>query len=435
MSEITISQYDLINKTVDPELGIIEDLALIGLQPSELDIHIAVAVSQDPSAISPLTKNFPSIKKNDRQAAGAGLSFAAAIWSTIGESLERYSASIISPEEIKISTISDLQGEAISPYDFVRFSKKQHMSPDFPFLRYSPEKKIAWTKGARIVKNEEVWIPSDFVYMAHAGGNSRLDKGYSTGLGAHKVKQKAASVAIREVVERDAYMSRYLIGAKPPEIPSELLRDLLEEVWDSLEQRSISIRVFDLTNEFSLPTALCHILLPNDMGIASGASCQVSAKGCVEKAVIECLHTYNWLIDMDRWNVKAELSDIAHFMDHVSYHRNSEAKARYEQFLDAEQGAPMMDVEQFYGNDLEELEYIVNKIEKAGHEVYIADVTSLDVERLGFFVFRSVIPSLQPISSGIDFPHLDERRLRKVAELNGIEWHDNIINMHPHPFP
>lgn len=434
MNEITLSQFKIISQIVDPELGVIEEIAPIGLQPSEKNLHIAVGVTQNPSAISPLSRDNPG-PRNDRQAAGAGLDFKTTIWSTIGESLERYSASIIDPELISISKAADLDGIVLSPSEFVRFSKEQYSDPDFPFLQYDAEEPIAWVKGLRVVSGKEVWIPADYVYLAHAGGNTRLDKGYSTGLGAHRIPARAASAAIKELIERDAYMSRYLTNLKPPEIPERIMQRMLGQLLNDLKISDVSIRAFDLTNEFSLPTALCHIFLPGNLGIASGASCQLTASACLEKAAIECLHTYNWLIDMNRWNISTEHNDIKDFVDHVSYHRNSDAAKRYAQFLNGVGGIPMMDVEQYEGSDTEEFEYIVSRIEDAGHAVYIIDVTSTDIEELGFYVFRAVIPSLQPIYAGNDMIHLDKRRLRQVAQNNNIAWDDIMINTHPHPFP
>ena len=434
MSGITLFQANLISKVVDSELGIIEELAGIGLQASEQNLHIAIGISQNASAISPLTRNSPRPRR-DRQAAGAGLSYSTAVWSTIGESLERYSASIIDPEKITVSKLSELIGRVVSPLDFVRFSEEQQASSDFPFLRFSSDEKIAWVKGIHILTGEEVWIPSDHVYLAHAGGNSRLDRGYSTGLAAHRIPEKAASNAIREVVERDAYMSRYLISDKPPEIPSSILNSVMGEMYNTLACREFGVRVFDLTNEMSLPTALCHVVLPDGKGIASGASCQVSQKACLEKAITECLHTYNWLIDMNRWDVYTELHDIRDFVDHVSSHRNAEATARYAQFLGGPEGAPMMDTPAIEGNPSEELKYIVEQVEGAGHGVYLVDITSSDIEELGFVVFRAIIPSLQPIYSGSKMYHLDPRRLQEIARKRGLEWGNTIINTHPHPFP
>lgn len=432
---VSLTQFDLMSRALDTEFGIIEQVSRMGLQPGESDLHYAVAVSQNPSAISPHSRDMP-LPRADRQAAGAGMGWDAALWSTLGESLERYSASIIEPDSVTIARGEDLEGPILSPLSFVLFSKEQYAREGFPYLKWTPQEVFAWTKTMRLATGEECWVPADFVYLAHAGGNPRrLDKGYSTGLGAHRAPALAATTAIKELVERDAYIGRFLIGAKPPRVPQSILRRVAGQAVERLEQNGLELLCFDLTSDVGLPTALCHIILPDGLGIASGASCQVSPKAALKKAATECLHTFNWLIDMNRWPVETTLEDIHDFVDHVTYHRRPEAIAQYSLFLDGPEGAPMMDVTPFEGSPGEELDHIVAAVEGAGHPVYLSDVTSSDIADLGFTVFRAIAPTLQPMYAGGDAQHLDRRRLRQVAEFNGLEWSESLINTNPHPFP
>ena len=83
---VSLAQFDLMSRALDTELGIIEQVSRMGLQPGESDLHYAVAVSQNPSASSPHSRNTP-LPRADRQAAGAGMGWDAASWSTLGESL------------------------------------------------------------------------------------------------------------------------------------------------------------------------------------------------------------------------------------------------------------------------------------------------------------------------------------------------------------
>lgn len=432
---VSLTQFDLMSRALDTEFGIIEQVSRMGLQPGESDLHYAVAVSQNPSAISPHSRNTP-LPRADRQAAGAGMGWDAALWSTLGESLERYSASIIEPDSIMIAKAEDLEGLILSPLDFILFGEEQYNRPDFPYAKWTPQDVFAWTKTMRFVTGEELWVPADFVYLAHAGGNPRrLDKGYSTGLGAHRIPALAATTAIKELVERDAYIGRFLVGARPPRIPPSILRKVVGRAVERLEQNGLELLCFDLTSDVGLPTALCHIVLPDGLGIASGASCQVSPMAAIKKAATECLHTFNWLIDMNRWPVETALEDIHDFVDHVSYHRNLEAVAEYSRFLSGPEGAPMMEVAPFAGSPKEELEHIIAAVENAGHKIYLSDVTSSDIADLGFTVFRSIAPTLQPMYAGGDAQHLDRRRLRQIAKFNGLEWSESLINLNPHPFP
>lgn len=436
MVEMTFGQFRVLKSALDRELGIIEQIAPQGILSCEAPSHYGVSVAQNPTAISPHSRHAPGARP-DRQAAGAGASWKEALWSTLGETLERYSAAIIDPASIRTCRQNDLEGQVASPADMIRFSREQYDREDFPYLDFTPDSVIDWTLGVRAIDGADAWLPADYVWIAHTGGNkARLDRGYSTGLGAHTDIYRAANTAIKELLERDAYLSRYLLMAPPSRQPrAQTLEMLPDEIADYLSDSNFDLRVYDITSQFGIPVALCHILFDHGIGIASGASCQGNPRDAVRKAVQESLHTANWLVDMNRWDLDTEREDIDEFIDHVIFHRRPDAAANYRRFLSGEESVDCFNVEPLDDDPRAEFATLVQRLEAAGFPVFLADLTSCDIRDLGFNVIRAVIPGLQPMYAGIDSLHGDARRLEQVAEWLGLERDEIRAEHEPHPFP
>jgi ribosomal protein S12 methylthiotransferase accessory factor len=436
MPALTLDQFTVLDKTLDFELGIVEQVSKIGLQPCEAGQHVAIAIMQNPSAISPHSRHAAQ-PRPDRQAAGTGPDWIGTLWSTVGEGLERYAASIIEDGRVTIATRTALEGNVVDPDAFILFSEKQRAEPDFAFLTYAPDQPIAWTQAVRVIDSSTAWVPAEMVWLPYPGGApKRLDRGYSTGLGAHTDPQRAAATAIKELIERDAYLTRFLLKAPPPALPRDRwLGCLPRAIAGQIVKQQLNARVFDLTSEFGVPTALCHILPGPGLGVASGASCAASSGQAITKAVVEAMHTFNWLIDMKRWESCAEREDINDFVDHVTYHRRDAAASIYAAFLTGPERDNFFALPPLPTDPSAELRELVCRLEGAGFPVYLVDITPIDVSDAGFHVFRAVVPGLQPMYAGLGMQHFDPRRLRQVAARLGLDWGDVSLNTEPHPFP
>ena len=79
--------------------------------------------------------------------------------------------------------------------------------------------------------------------------------------------------------------------------------------------------------------------------------------------------------------------------------------------------------------DLEKATAMINKI---GHEVLIADITSSDVRGLGFYVVRALIPGFLPLNKRYDCRPVNSKRLKSHLALQEKTLLD--INPLPHPF-
>ena len=74
---------------------------------------------------------------------------------------------------------------------------------------------------------------------------------------------------------------------------------------------------------------------------------------------------------------------------------------------------------------------------KAGYDAFAVDLTTIDVDDLGFKVVRVVIPGFQPLDINHNHRHLGGHRLQQIADRFGrteCPLHE-MLNPLPHPFP
>lgn len=439
MSELVLE--DILRKTVDLEYGIIRYISEIPLQPNEPDIYIAIAEFQNPFMIPPRRTARPKQMVN-RQAAGAGLDRETAIWSTVGEAIERYAGMIYDTTAVNLKCIDDIDnGEFLSPTEFILFSDEQYQRPDFPFPKFDPAMTVGWTSLKRLSDGKDIQVPAALVFMGYeqlSVDEWQVDS-YSTGLACGPTSEWASITALKELVERDSFALHWASRRTPPVIELNAIAAHVDpRLFGLLEKSGANLNLRDITTDLGIPTVL-SIVTPNaGLGIALGASCHPDPAQAVAKAIVESFHTYNWLLEMDRWpkNVM-ELDDIQSFSDHVQFHRNPD-NAHITDFLRAP--APhstLFEIDALCAPDLsqaEMLEAMLARLIEHGHEVYEADLTSADVASLGFEVRKVVSPKLQPLWCGQTGAFLDRRRFDVFLANMGLPV-ETPVNQDPHPFP
>lgn len=439
MSELILE--DVLERTVDIEYGLIRYISEMPLQPNEPDIHIAIAEFQSPFMVPPRRTERPK-KMTNRQAAGAGLDRKTALWSTVGEAIERYSGMIYDVANIELSSVEDLgDREAILPTDFILFSDEQYAPEGFAFEKYQPNQLVGWTPVNSMRDGREVLAPAALVHM----GYEQMDPSewgvdsYSTGLACGPNPEWATITALRELVERDSFSLHWAAKKTPRIIDLDSIADRIDpRIFKILKQSGAHLNLRDITTELGIPTVL-SIVTPNvGLGMALGASCHPDPAKAVEKAVVESFHTYNWLLEMNRWpkSVMA-LEDIQSFSDHVQFHRNTD-NAYLTDFLRANSDpSTLFEKDALCSPDLSEAEMLdamLARLDEHGHEVFVADVTSADVRTIGFEVRKVLSPGLQPLWCGKTGAFLDRRRFDAFLKNHGMPL-DTPINQDPHPFP
>lgn len=425
----------VLNWAVDLEIGLIKHISELTLQPGEPDVFVAVAEFQDPTMLAP---KHPRSGERKLYGAGAGLTKHTAIWATLGEAIERYAGSIYFEEDLIEASYADVADRALDPRALISFSEEQYAAPGFPFVRFDPDAKRRWIDAFDLMNGRDVLVPAAIAILGYAGKSRAelLDHSYSTGLAASRDYASAAASAIREVIERDAFMCHWYTQLSPTRLDlAEVTTRVRPDVRRLLHHPGVQVHLLDITTEFAVPCILTVLQRECGPGVAVGACCRLDAGSAVEKAIVEAYHGMSWLLDQERSGTSApDLAEVRSFEDHTRYYLRPERFSNLEFLLSGTRGGLPASTAAASVGARDELATLVRIIRAVGYRVLLVDLTPEDVRQLGFVVVRAIIPGLQPLSCVPGCEHLDDRRLRAFCASRGMPL-PSRLNLDLHPFP
>src|SRR5262249_10256039 len=102
--------------------------------------------------------------------AGCGLTPQAAMTSSVGEVLERYSASRCCADEAIQTTARALGSAAVSPHRFALYTAAQYATPGFHFRPVDDNPSLSWVEGFSWTRQHSTYLPTCFVYQSPCQG-------------------------------------------------------------------------------------------------------------------------------------------------------------------------------------------------------------------------------------------------------------------------
>jgi ribosomal protein S12 methylthiotransferase accessory factor len=456
MSEALLAEK--LAQLVHPRVGVVRWMVEGNLQPDEPPIHIFLCeftnpLKMRPQRISDQQWQAGSIEESRQRldmragaqnpvgrkhSTGAGGDRVTALWATLGEACERYAMHLDSGFDAISAREAELDGPVVSPERFILFSDDQYDDVVFPFARYDRSRPLQWRKALNLDTGDEHHVPAQFVSGPLEKNEYQvLDSLYSTGCAAGSTPAHAVNSALREVIERDAFMFYWLTRSTPRKIDLAAAAPLMPEwVRPMLGWQGVDVFALLLDADHGIPTICCLLLPKYGAGVAIGASTHLDWRQALEKALVESFHTLNWVIDMDRWNLAApDASELRSFSDHVAYYRDPARRAKLDFLLRGPATAPaapegLPEPDDHKGQNKE----MVRRLVARGLDAFAVNITPADLQSAGIHVARALVPGMHPLHAGVGTEHFDRRRLEGVAGSLGLEV-PAALNGDPHPFP
>lgn len=447
-----------LEQLLDPRIGILRWMVEGQLQPDEPPLHIAYCEFTNPLKLPPAriteeqwqsgaieegrqTFDVRSGALNPvgrKHATGAASDRETALWAAVGEACERYAMHLDSGHESRLMCEDELDGEVVSPDRFILFDDAQYDEVLFPFTRYDCARPLQWRKSLKLPTMEEAWVPAQVVTGPLENNEYQvLDLLYSTGCAAGSTPAHAVAGAMREVIERDAFMYYWLSGFSPRRIDIKAAAlHLPEQLNRLLTWQGLEIHALWLETDHGIP-CVCTVMMPRfSSGVAIGASCHLDWRQALEKATVEAFHTLNWVSDMDRWDLAAPgFEAVRDFSDHVAFYRDDDRRSLLRFLTTGELIAldPPVDLPAPEDHRAQ-TRTMVERLAACGLAPYVVNITPSDLASINMHVARVLIPGMHPIHAGTGVEHLDRRRLQAVASAQGQEL-PSTLNLMPHPFP
>jgi ribosomal protein S12 methylthiotransferase accessory factor len=378
---------------------------------------------------------------------GAALDPGAAVIKAVGESIERYCGALYEPENLRLASFDELGEAAVDPATFTLFSPEQYLVPGCPYAPVSHTTPLRWVRGQSLINGCPTLVPAAYVYIPYAyatpGERSFRDQ-ISTGLACALTRAQATYRALLEMVERDAFMLVWHHRVGVPELDLTETQDLkVSRLLEATTGMPATCRAFLLTLDIPIPVILVTFISDHPPLLALGLAADLCPIRALTRALEEACLTY---VGVDRM-IKDVSPETLRSSDRLTIEQQALAHAVLPElrqsceFLSRSQArVRLADFPSPSGVDdeLEAVQTVLRALSGVATDVVAVDVTTPDIDEVGFAVVRAVIPDLQPLDTNDQFRHLGGSRLRVLpARLDRLKLLADTrgLNPYPHPFP
>jgi ribosomal protein S12 methylthiotransferase accessory factor len=376
---------------------------------------------------------------------GAGLTRSDAAAASVGEAIERYSATYVPHERIVVASARELGDEAVAPERFALFSEAQHAASGFRFRPFTAETRVPWVAGWSLRDGERAWLPAELVFLADCvpAEGSRIGYATSSGMACAEQLDDALVRGLCEVLERDAFM---IVWASRLSLPH--LDWSAHDALDALDQKlfaglGLGYAAIDLSPVHSVPMVLGVVRAPGGFAgaLGVGAGTAPTVERAWWKALSEAFAARSASAKLALVHDGDAGSDrgVESFEDHIRHYADH-GHAAAADFLDASMvRAEAASIEPLDGDSpAGHVAALCGRVESAGSSAYAVDVTSPDVRELGLTVVKVLAPELCALDVVHGARFLGGRRLYRGAFERGLSstpLAEQDVNPDPHPFP
>lgn len=352
-----------------------------------------------------------------------------ALIKAISEAKEWGSCGCIPP---LVSSSFEALPSAIDPREVIVFHEDQYKQSSFPFGVFDSTTEYQWTKGYEFFTHESVFILADHVYFPFFPDTPYHCYANSSGCAAYPDRQIAVQTAILELVERDSFMSTYLLGLSLPKVDVSSLPEELQGRVEALQAQGFEVYVIDTSLDLA-PVAT--IFAQSDD--LSFTTCAAASRFSPVQAISHALQEVEASVLSRLSNGVTRVidpDDVIWPLDHGALYAQS-AYYRRSNFMFASREE--VRVEHFGKGVAASFEELIQRIYQKDYAVYLIDL-ELSAKFGGngdLSICRAIIPGLVPMTFGAGQVPGGVQRLYQLGERYGCKKYsfEDLI-MFPHPF-
>ena len=80
------------------------------------------------------------------------------------------------------------------------------------------------------------------------------------------------------------------------------------------------------------------------------------------------------------------------------------------------------------------LRVLIQRVLKKYEDIYVVNLTSKEMEELGIYTVKVIVPGLLPITFGVQNERVSMSRINQERSRRGLE-EVRLVSPYPHPFP
>ncbi len=326
----------------------------------------------------------------------------------------------------------------------IHSSHKRLSKPSFSPSLFDDEdvledKRFGWIAGVNFDNNKVFYVPAQLIYFKYKRSfdEAKINQPrLISGTAADFSEEGALLHSIYEIVERDSFMTSYLNMIECPELDLKEVKDLrIKSVLKKCDRYNLQLRTFITTSDLGIPSFLTLLIETTQTGPA--LSCGIKAGFHEVDALLGSIEEVLLVRGLKRKELsvfptlpRIEVDQIKTLSDNFIFWSHTES-LNFLNFL-LKQKPKRIDIANFEGGKKLELQKVKDILKKNNKETYYVDITLPEFKKIGIYVFKVIIPQLQPLYREIKNGVLRKKRLEEVALFHGIK--QNQINKIPHPF-
>lgn len=393
--------------------------------------------------IAPGQTTYINGEKFEGRSSGCNSNWEQAILGTIGETVERYACAFYNLKDSKLTTFSDLkkQGDhAISPKEFALFHNQQFNDKRFQIKKYTEEIKLRYFETIDLTTGNKTWLPGQFIYLPFKADDSYITANTSTGLSAHTEYNQAILGGLYESIERDSFVLTWMQELVTPKI---VISNIIQNYIDSIFPTKYEWHFFDITFDIKVPTVFGICFGKSEYGdfIAVGSSTRSTYSEALKKVIQEigqAVPYFRYLLGKKKeWQPDDDFNKLHDFEEHsIFYTKRKDLWHVFDKWRNKKQSFHIDFEEKDHRLDEEIIQSILKDLKEKKYNVLFKDLTTPDVNDLGFYSIKIFIPQLIQMAGAYPFYFLGGKRLYDIPKKMGYNSREfNHLNKYPHPFP
>lgn len=373
--------------------GIIKEIELVN-NPYFKEFFIVKSIVTD-------REQYDSLFLFDGIGAGCSTVFNIALMSSIGEAIERYCGNIYSNNYYEMS-IREIQksNEPYLPSDiFVRYDSSCYEEDSFPFKEMSDDDVVHWEYGTDLFSECKYLVPRSLIYVNYIDEKNKWNFPNLSGLASGTTQKMAIESAILEIVERDASIRWWYKNSK--------FRLVSQENSNQFEFTSFQI-------DSIVPTVATYLVDRNEKIVVIGFASRFDLSMAKEKSKAEAVQLHQNALNLLKNNVfeddpvskylkphrkdrkysdsfrrdKKDMYDLIHniqyCLDEHVYSKLTSKILRECQNKDSDLVA--------YNSEINSIDKLLSYLKGKNYKVIVKDLTSSDIQKMGWYVVRVLIP-------------------------------------------
>jgi len=387
--------------------GLVAQVSRLSIADGEprLPIVTASVGRLDPVLDMQVSQEAHDVGMGNLDGAGGDVDAERAAFLAVAESLERYSSCAWRPERMIWASADELGDAAIDLGAWPACSARELADPACSLVAPDRTGPMRWVQGWSLTRGCPTYVPAILVWLKNPPQSraERFTHMVSTGCATHTDPVAAVVGGLLEVIERDAITLAWLHRLRLPELriaPGELTDAQAAAVARGTSP-FVRTRLFDATTDLGVPVVYGVQLADHDPTLAQlvAATCDPDPGRAVAKLYREAASVRVALRSMTAGTRDYAAESVSVVGGAISMGTPAR-RARFDFLLEGER--PVRTLSDLPRPGSTEpaavLRWLMDRMEAAGCEVVVVDITTDEAAQAGAVVVHVLVPQLMPLS-------------------------------------